>query len=29
MLTPASTYEAAIGEKPLDSIEFDTFHDTW
>ncbi|MGM0448416.1 MAG: diphthamide biosynthesis enzyme Dph2 [Methanobacteriota archaeon] len=28
MLTPGE-YEAAIGEKPLDSIEFDTFHDTW
>jgi len=28
MLTPGE-YKAAIGEKPLDSIEFDTFHDTW
>ncbi|MFB6127780.1 MAG: diphthamide synthesis protein, partial [Halolamina sp.] len=28
MLTPGE-YEIAIGEKPLDSLEFDTFHGTW
>ncbi len=28
MLT-AGEYEIAIGEKPLDSLEFDTFHGTW
>ncbi|WP_336359114.1 diphthamide biosynthesis enzyme Dph2 [Haladaptatus sp. ZSTT2] len=28
MLTPGE-YEIAIGEKPLDELEFDTFHGTW
>jgi len=28
MLTPGE-YRIAIGEKPLDSLEFDTFHGTW
>lgn len=28
MLTPGE-YEIAIGEKPLDSLRFDTFHGTW
>ncbi len=28
MLTPGE-YEIAIGEKPLDSLSFDTFHGTW
>jgi len=28
MLTPGE-YKIAIGEKPLDSLEFDTFHGTW
>jgi 2-(3-amino-3-carboxypropyl)histidine synthase len=28
MLTPGE-YKIAIGEKPLDELEFDTFHDTW
>ncbi len=28
MLTPGE-YEIAIGEKPLDQLEFDTFHGTW
>jgi len=28
MLTPGE-YEVAVGEKPLDSLEFDTFHGTW
>ena len=28
MLTP-DEYRIAIGEKPLDSLEFDTFHGTW
>lgn len=28
MLTPGE-YEIAIGKKPLDSLEFDTFHGTW
>jgi len=28
MLTPGE-YKIAVGEKPLDSLEFDTFHGTW
>ncbi|XVH31228.1 diphthamide biosynthesis enzyme Dph2 [Haloferacaceae archaeon DSL9] len=28
MLTPGE-YEIAVGNKPLDSLEFDTFHGTW
>jgi 2-(3-amino-3-carboxypropyl)histidine synthase len=28
MLTPGE-YEIAVGHKPLDSLEFDTFHGTW
>jgi 2-(3-amino-3-carboxypropyl)histidine synthase len=28
MLTPGE-YKIAIGEKPLESLEFDTFHGTW
>ena len=28
LLTPGE-YEIAIGEKPLDELEFDTFHGTW
>jgi 2-(3-amino-3-carboxypropyl)histidine synthase len=28
MLTPGE-YEIAVGEKPLDSLSFDTFHGTW
>jgi 2-(3-amino-3-carboxypropyl)histidine synthase len=28
MLTPGE-YEIAVGEKPLDALEFDTFHGTW
>jgi 2-(3-amino-3-carboxypropyl)histidine synthase len=28
MLTPGE-YEIAVGERPLDSLEFDTFHGTW
>ena len=28
MLTPGE-YEIAVGEKPLDELEFDTFHGTW
>ncbi|MFB6192565.1 MAG: diphthamide synthesis protein, partial [Haloarculaceae archaeon] len=28
MLTPGE-YRIAIGEKPLDELEFDTFHGTW
>jgi len=27
-LTPGE-YKIAIGEKPLDSLSFDTFHGTW
>jgi 2-(3-amino-3-carboxypropyl)histidine synthase len=28
MLTPGE-YKIAIGEKPLEELEFDTFHGTW
>ncbi|MEF8773898.1 MAG: diphthamide biosynthesis enzyme Dph2 [Halobacteriales archaeon] len=28
MLTPGE-YEIAVGNKPMDELEFDTFHDTW
>jgi 2-(3-amino-3-carboxypropyl)histidine synthase len=28
MLTPQE-YRIAVGEEPLDALEFDTFHDTW
>jgi 2-(3-amino-3-carboxypropyl)histidine synthase len=28
MLTPGE-YEIAVGNEPLDALEFDTFHGTW